>query len=75
VQDGFAISGDAVPVVHYQQGVSAPVQVAGKPVAVTDHGFGLAGTQPVTGTTPGIVYSLRAGHLVEVDVRVLGGRP
>lgn len=50
---------------------ASPAQVAGKPVAVADHDFGLAGSQPVTGTASGIVDPLRAGHLVEVDVRIL----
>lgn len=67
--------GHAVPVMHHQQCVSAPAQVTGKPVAVADHCLGLAGSQPVTGTAPGIVDPLRTGHLVKVDASVFRTRP
>jgi hypothetical protein len=74
-EDSFAVGGDAVPVVNHQQLVPVPAQVGGEPVAVTDHGFGRAGSQPVTGPAPGIIDPGGTGHFVEVDVRVLGMRP
>lgn len=74
-EDGFAINGHAVPVVEHQEIVSAPADVAGEPVAMTDHGCGAAGSEPVTSVAPGVVDPFGTGHLVEVDVGVIRRRP